>query len=80
MTTDPYRRADLPTDQAAQAALTADLVPWREAAHLAHVKPRTLARWIDRGKVPTINIDGRRYVSLEHVSAAEQATRHRRRK
>lgn len=71
-----HRRMDGP--EAGQAALDGDLVPWREAARLAQVKPRTLARWIDRGHVPTINIDGRRYVSLEHVSEREARTRHRR--
>lgn len=79
MTDDHYRRVDLPKDQAAQAAQAADLVPWREAAALVNVKPRTLARWVDRGKVPTINVEGRRYVSLAHVADREIETRHRRR-
>lgn len=73
-----YRPRTIDEPTAAEAVLNGDLVPWREAAQHLEVKPATLARWIDRGKLPTITINRRRYVSLTDASTLEHATRHRR--
>lgn len=75
MTYQPHQ-LDPPT--AAQAATDGDLMPWREAADLIGVKFNTLARWVDRGKLRYVTIEGRRYIHLADASRLEKATRHRR--
>lgn len=65
------RRLDPP----AAAAVVGDLVPWREAARLLQVTPKTVAHWIDRGRLPFVTVQGRRLVSIEDASRVEVQTR-----
>lgn len=73
-----YRPDRLDPPTAASAANDGDLMPWREAADLIGVKFNTLARWVDRGKLRYITVEGRRYVHLGDASQLEHATRSRR--
>lgn len=67
------RRLDPPT--AGQAAMAGDLVPWREAARLLLVTPKTVAHWMDRGRLGFLTVEGRRLVSLSEASGVERETR-----
>ena len=73
-----YQPSRLPPPDAAQAVIDGHLVPWREAATLLGVKFATLARWVDRGKLPYITVEGCRYVNIDIASNLEATTRHRR--
>lgn len=73
-----YNPDILPAPEAAQCVTEGHLVPWREAATLLGVKFPTLARWVDRGKLPYITVEGTRYVRIDIASELEAATRHRR--
>lgn len=68
-----YAPRRLRPDQA--AAAVDDLVPWREAAHLLQVTPKTVAHWMDRGRLAFVTIDRRRHVSIVEASQVEADTR-----
>lgn len=72
-----YTPAQIPPDDGARQV--DDLAPWKDAADLIGVRHGTLARWVDRGKLPYITVDGRRYVNVTTAARLEAATRHRRR-
>jgi len=74
-----YQPKRLPQHQA--AAAVRDLVPYPEAARLLQVSPKTVASWMDRGRLASHTAqdpaDGRfrRFVSMTEASAVEAATR-----
>lgn len=72
-----YKPRTLAPHEAAAAAYRHELIPWRAAAQLAQVKPATVARWIDRGHLPYITVEGVRRVDLAHVTDLEHARRDR---
>jgi excisionase family DNA binding protein len=68
-----YRPRRLDPIEAAGAVQ--DLVPWREAAELLEVTPKTVQHWMDRGQLPFVTLEGRRRVSIQQASEVEAATR-----
>lgn len=70
-----YRPRRLDPGSAGQAAMQGDLVPWREAARLLEVTPKTVGHWLDRGRLGFVTVEGRRLVSLAEASEVEHETR-----
>ena len=72
-----YQPRRMTQTQAAQAATLGDLTTPKQAARLTGTTPTRINRWIDRGKLPTTLINGRRYVNLVQASELEATLRHR---
>lgn len=70
-----YRPRQLTRPEALDALHRAELLPWRQAADLVGVNHRLVTRWIDRGHVPYITLEGRRHVDLAHLAHHEHQRR-----